>query len=95
MARYRLTVAADSDLSDIALYGIETFGAERAERYLKDIERRFEDLAAAPYLYPAIDHIRPGYRRSVCGVHSIYYRLDGEDVEIVRVLRSQDRDKRL
>jgi toxin ParE1/3/4 len=41
-------------------------------------------------IYPAVDHIRVGYRRSVCGVHAIYYRLDSEGVEIVRILKNQD-----
>ncbi len=41
-------------------------------------------------LYPAVDHIRVGYRRSVCGAHSIYYRIEGEGVEIIRIIGRQD-----
>ena len=39
----------------------------------------FEQLAENPWLYQAVDDIREGYRRSVCGVDSIYYRIDGEN----------------
>ena len=52
-------------------------------------------LAEHPLFYPAVDHIRPGYRRSVCGVHSIFYRIDGENVEIMRILKKQDPEKQL
>ena len=31
----------------------------------------------------------------VCGVHSVYYRIDGDIVEIMSVLRAQDTDKHL
>ena len=36
-----------------------------------------------------VQHIRKGYRRSVCGVHSIYYRIEEEEVIIVRILGRQ------
>ena len=32
------------------------------------------------------------YRRSVCGVDSIYYRIVGNTVEIMRILGQQDVD---
>jgi toxin ParE1/3/4 len=38
------------------------------------------------------DLIRDGYRRSVCGVDSIYYRVDGDTVEIMCILGQQDVD---
>lgn len=50
----------------------------------------FAFLAEQPHLYPAVDHIRPGYRRSVCGVHSIYYRVAEDGIEIVRILKHQN-----
>lgn len=52
-------------------------------------------LADQPLLYPAVDHLREGYRRSVCGVHSIFYRIDGKNVKIIRVLKNQDLEKQL
>jgi len=51
---------------------------------------RFDKLLDNPYLYQGVNHIRVGYRRSVCGVHSIYYRINNNSVEIMRVLKSQD-----
>jgi len=46
-----------------------------------------------PILYQAVDEIREGYRRSVCGVDSIYYRVDGNTVEIMAIFGQQDVDE--
>ena len=47
-------------------------------------------IAESPYLSQAVDHIREGYRRSVCGKHSIYYRITEQGAENMRVLGPQD-----
>ena len=44
--------------------------------------RRFEALAELPELCQWVDFVRWGYGRSVCGVHSIHYRQNGEIAEI-------------
>ena len=78
------------DLARIYWRGVEEFGELQADRYYEALFQRFDDIAEAPYKYPSVDHIREGYRRSVCGVDSIYYRLNGELTEIMRVLGRQD-----
>ena len=93
MPKYRLTRKAENDLLNIASYGIEQFGVELSRQYYNKLKQRFDKLAEQPELYPLVEHVRKGYRRSVCGVHSIYYRIDQESVEIVRVLGRQDPTK--
>ena len=93
MADYRLSEEAREDLIVIALHGDEHFGVEQSNKYRDQLKNRFSVLADTPLLYPAVDHIRDGYRRSVCGAHSIYYRIDGQSVEIMRVLGRQDTSK--
>jgi toxin ParE1/3/4 len=88
--RYKLSNEAKMDLARIYWRGVDEFGAIQAELYYKTLFKRFDDITEAPYKYPAIEHIRDGYRQSVCGVDSIYYRLDGGLVEIMRVLGRQD-----
>lgn len=90
MRKYRLSKRAEYDLAAIANYGDEHFGFEQSDRYREQLKQRFSILAEQPQLYPAVDHIRSGYRRSVCGAHSIYYRVGEDGVEIVRVLKHQD-----
>jgi toxin ParE1/3/4 len=93
--RYRLSEEAKLDLARIYWRGIEEFGERQAENYYEALFKRFDDIADAPYKFQAVDHIREGYRRSVCGVDSIYYRINGEVIEIMRVLGRQDVGERL
>ena len=90
MGYYRLSHEAESDLIRIHQRGVREFGEARADQYFQEFFRRFEELARNPLLYPEVGNIRAGYRRSVCGVDSIYYRVNGQDVEIMRILSRQD-----
>ena len=51
------------------------------------------DLNRIYRLYQAVDDIREGYRRSVCGTDSIYYRIEENTVEIMCILGQQDIDE--
>lgn len=92
MANYRISQDAKADLGRIYRRGVREYGEARADQYYNAFFERFEQLAKQPYLYQAIDDIREGYRRSVCGVDSIYYRVDGDTVEIMSILGHQDAD---
>ena len=90
MPDYRLSGAAAEDLKGIAQYGDEHFGVAQSNRYRDRLKQRFSALAAHPMHSPAVEHIHTGYRRSVCGAHAIYYRIDPGEIVIVRILRSQN-----
>ena len=90
MGKYRLAAEAKDDLIGIHQFGLREFGETKADEYFWQLIQRFEVLAETPLLYQEVAEIREGYRRSVCGVHSIYYRIAGEDVEIMAIMRSQD-----
>ena len=92
---YKLSNAAKRDVARIYWRGVEIFGEEQAVRYFEALIQRFERIAQAPRLYPSVEYIQEGYRRSVCGVDSIYYRVNGRVVEIMRVLGRQDIDENL
>jgi toxin ParE1/3/4 len=93
MAIYRISEDAKADLRRIYRRGIREYGEALADQYYDAFFDRFEELAEQPYLYQAVDEIREGYRRSVCGVDSIYYRVDGDTVEIMAILGQQDVDE--
>lgn len=95
MGNYRLTPDAKVDLWRIYNRGLEKWGEVQADQYYNALFDRFEQIAEQPYLYQAVDYIREGYRRSVCGVDSIYYRVEGDTVEIMNVLGQQDTDEAL
>lgn len=93
--RYKLSNEAKMDLAHLYWYGVDEFGDLQADRYYEALFQRFDEIAETPYKYQLVDHIREGYRRSVCGVDSIYYRLNGDVVEIMRVLGRQEADRHL
>ncbi len=92
MGAYRLTEDAKDDLFRIYQRGLREFGEEKAEAYFNAFFQRFELLANQPLAYPSVEDIRVGYRRSVCGADSIYYRVQGEIVEIMAIIGQQDLD---
>jgi len=90
MVNYKINEEAKGDLQRIYRRGVLEFGAEQADRYFDAFFKHFEELAERRYQYQAVDDIREGYRRSVCGVDSIYYRVVDDTVEIMRILGQQD-----
>ncbi len=95
MGSYKLSDEAKIALVRIHQHGVRQFGEAQADEYYFSLIERFEQIAEHPFLYPAVNHIREGYRRSVCGVDSIYYRIKGEQVEIMNILGRQDTDDTL
>jgi len=90
---YKFSNEAKMDLARIYWHGVKIFGEHQAENYFEKLIRRCDEISEAPYKYQTVDHIREGYRRSVCGVDSIYYRVNGEVIEIMRVLGRQDAEE--
>ncbi len=88
---YKLTNKADADLQRLYEWGLDNHGLEKANSYFDGIVERFHQIGRTPMMWQGVDHIRQGYRRSVFGVHSIYYHiLDDKSVEIARILRAED-----
>lgn len=92
MGNYKLAPQAKTDLRRIYRYGVSTHGEQAADAYYSALFDRFEQLAEQPLLYPASE-LRESYRRSVYGVDTIYYRIDGDGVEIMAVIGQQDVDE--
>jgi toxin ParE1/3/4 len=93
MANYRLSNQAKEDLIRIYQYGVVTFGITQADKYFDHFFQYFEIIANRPLTFEAVDYIKPGYRRCVCGVDSIFYRVTGSSVEIMAILGRQDVDQ--
>ena len=86
---YKLADAAKDDLIRIHQYGTKQFGERQADKYFDAFFEQFQLIANDPFLYPSVDHIRKGYRRCICGVDSIYFRLFSGQVEIMRIIGRQ------
>lgn len=90
MVNYRLSNTAKNDLIRIHHYGVGKFGMTQADKYFESFFDYFDIITQRPYSFEAVDHIKPGYRRCVCGVDSIYYRIVDKTVEIMAIIGRQD-----
>lgn len=90
MAKYRLSNAAKYDLIRIHHYGVSTFGMAQADQYFEAFFTCFDLIAQRPLSFESADHIKAGYRRCVCGVDSIYFRVNDGIVEIMTIVGRQD-----
>ncbi|MEX2569260.1 MAG: type II toxin-antitoxin system RelE/ParE family toxin [Cyclobacteriaceae bacterium] len=93
MGHYKLTEDAKADLIRIHHYGVVKFGEAQADKYFMAFFDQFDLIADQPYLFPSVDFIRKGYRRSVCGADSIYFRIENDTVEIMAIIGRQDLDE--
>jgi toxin ParE1/3/4 len=90
MAKYRLSNEAKGDLIRIHHYGVKKFGITQADKYFDAFFEYFDIIVQRPFSFESVDHIKKGYRRCVCGVDSIYYRLENGTVEIMAIIGRQD-----
>lgn len=90
MAKYRLSNEAKEDLIRIHHYGVKKFGIAQADKYFETFFEYFDIIAQRPFSFESVDYIKKGYRRCVCGVDSIYYRIEDGTVEIMAIIGRQD-----
>jgi toxin ParE1/3/4 len=77
---------AELDLSDIWLSGVEIWGVERADRYMKGLFAAFDVLADFPEMARERGEFSPPVRMHSNGSHLILYVVQNDVVEIIRVL---------
>jgi toxin ParE1/3/4 len=90
--KYRLSREAENDLICIYQCGRANFRELQADKYFYAFFDQFEIISKQPHAYPLVDNIRFGYRRCVCGVDSIYYKITQNEIEIMAIIGRQDYD---
>jgi toxin ParE1/3/4 len=87
---------ARDDLRAILAYGIEAFGRERAESYLREIDEAINRVREFPEIGSIYFGLRQPLRSVTSGKHRIFYERSGKIILIVRVLhQSMDVSARL
>lgn len=87
MTKFRLSVAADADMRNIAKYTLKRWGRAQRDAYISEMFGAFSRLAERPQIASNIDGIRDGYKKFPQGSHMIYFRnSDSHSIEIIRVL---------
>lgn len=79
---------ADRDLEWIAIAGIDQFGTRQSRNYIAKIVDMFDTLARNPMLGMERSSSRGAVRLMPCGRHHIIYRLENDDVVILRVVHA-------
>lgn len=90
MANYKLSNTAKEDLIRIHHYGVRKFGMDQADKYFASFFEYFEIIEQRPYSFEAVDYIKEGYKRCVCGSDSIYYKVNSNIIEIMAIVGRQD-----
>ena len=90
MAKYRLSNEAKNDLIRIHHYGVKKFGMTQADIYIESFFEYFEIISQRPFSFESVDYVKKGYRRCVCGIDSIYYKINNDVVEIMAIVGRQD-----
>lgn len=90
MNSYRLSNTAREDLIRIYHYGEKQFGEVQAEKYFLSLFEYFEAIAERPFSFESVDFIKQGYRRCTVGSDSIYFKVNGNVVDIMTIIGHQD-----
>ncbi|NLB46430.1 MAG: type II toxin-antitoxin system RelE/ParE family toxin [Microbacteriaceae bacterium] len=89
MTRYRLTPAAQRDLSSIWDFTQDRWDAIQAEAYIGEIREAIERIEGDPGRGRRVDHIRSDYRRYSAGSHLIFCIERGSSVDVIRILHQR------
>jgi toxin ParE1/3/4 len=90
MFSYKLNIQAEEDLTRIFKYGMSRFGMLQANKYYDMLFDCFSKIASNPYLFPEAIRFRQGYRYCVCGVDTIFYKINGDTIEIMAIIGRQN-----
>jgi toxin ParE1/3/4 len=89
VSRYRLTPAAQRDLSSIWDYTQERWDQRQAEKYVTEIRAAMERIATDPDRGRSCEEIRAGYRRYAIGSHVVFYQAGTDTVSVIRILHQR------
>ena len=86
MRRLEFTPRARRDIEEIWEYSFEQFGLDKAEAYLRDIQRAAMTVTEDPRRGLGCDEIRSGYRKFSVGSHILFFKASETRVVIIRIL---------
>ena len=80
---------AEVDIEDAADYTMEQWGRDQARRYIGNIRKAIDRLAIDGLRFPEETEAYPGLRRMRSGHHFIFFLVDDEKVDVVRVMHER------
>lgn len=86
---YVISNEAQNDLESIWVYTFNNWSIEQADRYYYLILDEIEILSEKPYLGINCSYIRKDYYRSKVKSHFIFYKINRNQIEIIRILHQK------
>jgi toxin ParE1/3/4 len=86
---YVITKKAVSDLEEIWLYTVEKWSIDQADRYYNLIFDEIQFICKNVNAGKSMEHVRKGYRASKVKSHLIFYRIQNNIVEVIRILHER------
>ena len=98
MITYQLVIApaAKDDLKDIYQYGLSRWGQLQSDNYLENLKSQLWLLTEQPLLGVERPDLFPSIRSLPIESHILFYSMNGNKIEVIRVLHGrQDPKKQL
>ncbi len=90
MTRFGFSPAAIKDIDAIWEYTADTWNEKQANAYVSNIRDACHSLAEGRSRGRSIDAVRFGYwKLAVCSHFLVYRRIDGDVIDVVRVLHNR------
>ena len=90
MYKYHLSFEAEEDIVRIFEFGLGQFGLYQANKYYDLLFECFNKIATNPFMFPMVIKHSGVERYCVCGVDTIYYNVNGYEIEIITIIGRQD-----
>ena len=96
MSAHQLVIppAAKADLKDIYQYGLRQWGQAQSDIYLENLKDHFWSLTKQPLMGVERPELLPGTRSLSIESHTLFYRVNSDRVEIIRVLHGRQDPQR-
>ena len=91
--RLDIKATARAELAQIYDYSVAEFGPKVAEAYLTGLRNTFDRLLEFPFIGTIYPDVTPDVRVTIHRSHRVFYRIDGDEILIVRILHKM-RDAR-
>lgn len=91
LSGYRLSPRAQQDLEEIWFYTFQQWSLTQADSYVSDLLSACKGLATGERAGVNAEDIRNGYYKYFTGSHSIYFKISGKYLDVIRILH-QSRD---
>jgi toxin ParE1/3/4 len=84
-----ISPAAQQDLRDIHQFSLRTWGQAQSSEYLAQIKEQFWTLSTQPHIGVERPELAQGLRSIPVKNHILFYRVQNQQLEIVRVLHGR------